>query len=37
LQYVPFKVILLTFAVVVATGILVASPLLLRSLTEKKG
>jgi MFS family permease len=32
LQYVTFKVILLTFAVVVATGVLVASPLLLRNL-----
>lgn len=30
LQYVTFKVILLTFAVVVAAGILLASPLLLR-------
>jgi MFS family permease len=36
LQYVTFKVILLTFAVIVAAGILVASPLLLHSLVEKK-
>jgi hypothetical protein len=34
LQYVTFKVILLTFAVVVAAGILLASPLLLRLSTK---
>jgi MFS family permease len=35
LQYVTFKVILLTFAVLVATGVLLASPLLLRLSTQK--
>jgi MFS family permease len=37
LQYVTFKVILLTFAVVVAVGILIASPLLLRTLAGAGG
>ena len=34
LQYVTFKVILLTFAIVVAAGVLIASPLLLRLSTK---